>query len=95
MGFAEEHSNLDYLLTEFADGARGVKLALADGRIDPTEVVDVIRSIDPGLADYIGKLLVALKGIYPEVKSLADGGPWVMMTQAAPYFASKLMQVFQ
>lgn len=95
MSFESEHENLHYLTGEFVDAVVAIKHALADGKFDPDEVENVLRALDPALAEWISKLLKALKGLYPEVEGLAKLGPFGMMMQAAPYFASRLMKIFQ
>jgi hypothetical protein len=95
MSFEKDDPNLDYVLGEFGDAVVGIKHALADGHFEPKEVVDVLRSIDPALADYIGKLLAALSGMYKEVGKLSSKGPFVMLMEVGPYLATKLMRIFQ
>lgn len=98
MSFETEHPNVHYLTGELVDAIVGIKAALSDGKIDPKEIADVLNSIDPklrGVADYIVRLLEALKGLYPEVADLASLGPFRMMMEVAPYFANRLMRIFQ
>jgi hypothetical protein len=95
MSFQTDNPDIDFLVTELVDATKSVKTALVDGKFSPDDVVAVVRSVDPVLADDLGKWMHALAGLYPEVKALANEGPFKMLMEAAPYFASKLMGVFQ
>lgn len=95
MAFENDYPNVDYLTGEFVDAVAEIKKALVDGRFEPSEVAQVVRAIDPALSDYLGKLLTALKGLYGEVDKLTEMGPFGMMMTVAPYFAGRLMRIFQ
>ena len=98
MAFADENPNLDRLLTEFGDGAAGVKAALVDGRFEVSEIRDVLNKLDPALGQYVGDMLASLQGLYPEMKGLledAKKNPFNLMVTVVPYLANKLMAIFK
>lgn len=98
MAFADENPNLDRLLTEFGDGAAGVKTALVDGRFEVSEIRDVLNRLDPALGQYVGDMLASLQGLYPEMKTLLDEAkrdPFKLMMNGVPYLANKLMAIFK
>jgi len=95
MSFAEENPNLDKLLTEFAEGAAGAKRAMLDGDFSASDVREVLNSLDPALGQYVGDMLGALKGVYPEIATLLKSNPFTLMMTVVPYLANKLMAIFK
>lgn len=93
--FATQNPNIDRLLTEFGEGAAGAKRAMLDGDFSASDVRDVLNSLDPALGQYVGDMLGALKGVYPEIKTLLEGNPFTLMMTVVPYLATKLMVIFK
>jgi len=92
MSFETDYPNLSFILDEIFESVGDIKLALKDGDLDPAELVAAIP--DPAVQDYLRKLLTALQGLPAEMKAVADGGPWKMMT-VFQSLIPKVMKLFK
>lgn len=86
--FEQDYPDTAKVITEFSQSAGSIKLGLKDSHLTVDEIVASIP--DENLREGIKTQLTCLKALPAEFEKLKAAGPWVMMSQFAPFLMQAL-----